>query len=79
MEELLEPYVHYVPLYPNLSNVDEQMQWILDHDRQARSIAKELGCTVGWKPIEGDKLYFVVHDPRSQNENKPSAPVEVDQ
>ena len=41
MEELLQPYVHYVPLFPNLTNVEEQMQWILDHDQQAQTIAHQ--------------------------------------
>mmetsp|Transcript_26937 Transcript_26937/g.74268 ORF Transcript_26937/g.74268 Transcript_26937/m.74268 type:complete len:513 (-) Transcript_26937:2646-4184(-) len=39
MEELLQPYVHYVPLLENLSNVEEQMQWVLDHDEEAQNIA----------------------------------------
>jgi Glycosyl transferase family 90 len=40
MEELLVPYVHYVPLRPDLSNAQEQMQWILDNDEQAQKIAQ---------------------------------------
>ena len=39
MDEMLEPYVHYLPLYANLSNVEEQVQWILDHDQEAQEIA----------------------------------------
>ncbi|KAL7560418.1 hypothetical protein ACA910_016168 [Epithemia clementina (nom. ined.)] len=39
MEELLQPYVHYVPLWSNLSNVEQQVQWVLDHDEQAQEIA----------------------------------------
>ena len=39
MEELLEPWVHYVPLADDLSDVHEKMQWILDHDEEAQEIA----------------------------------------
>jgi hypothetical protein len=39
MEELLQPWVHYVPLDPNLTNVEEQMQWVLNHDTEAQQIA----------------------------------------
>ena len=41
MEELLQPYVHYIPLYPNLSNVEEQVIWILQHDEEAQAIAHQ--------------------------------------
>ena len=40
MEELLEPWVHYVPLNNELSDVEEKMQWILDHDKEAQEIAR---------------------------------------
>ena len=39
MEELLEPWVHYVPLKDDLSDVEEKMQWIIDHDEEAQRIA----------------------------------------
>jgi extradiol dioxygenase family protein len=39
MEDQLIPYVHYVPINDDLSNVEEQMQWILDHDEYAEQIA----------------------------------------
>ena len=39
MEELLEPWVHYVPLADDLSDVEEKMQWVLDHDDEAQKIA----------------------------------------
>jgi hypothetical protein len=40
MEELLVPFVHYVPLRSDLSDAQEQMQWILDNDVQAQKIAQ---------------------------------------
>ncbi len=40
MEELLTPWVHYVPLKPDLSDISEKMNWIIDHDGEARKIAE---------------------------------------
>jgi hypothetical protein len=39
MEELLKPWVHYIPLDASLGDAEEKMQWVLDHDRQAQQIA----------------------------------------
>lgn len=39
MEELLEPWVHYIPLNEDLSDVEEKMQWVIDNDNEARRIA----------------------------------------
>lgn len=39
MEELLEPWVHYVPLADDLSDVEEKMQWVIDNDEEAQKIA----------------------------------------
>lgn len=39
MEELLQPYVHYIPLDDDLTNVEEQVQWMIDHDKEAEQIA----------------------------------------
>ena len=40
MEELLVPWIHYIPINDDLSDVEEKVQWILDHDEQARTIAR---------------------------------------
>eukprot|EP00548_Thalassiothrix_antarctica_P017692 CAMPEP_0194195102 /NCGR_PEP_ID=MMETSP0154-20130528/75945_1 /TAXON_ID=1049557 /ORGANISM="Thalassiothrix antarctica, Strain L6-D1" /LENGTH=496 /DNA_ID=CAMNT_0038919589 /DNA_START=22 /DNA_END=1509 /DNA_ORIENTATION=- len=40
MEERLQPYVHYVPLQPDMSDASQQMQWIIDNDDEARRIAE---------------------------------------
>ena len=40
MEELLEPWVHYVPLNEDLSNVEERIQWVIDHDDEAHAISR---------------------------------------
>ncbi len=44
MEEILEPYVHYIPLKRKmtLSNIKQQVSWVLKNDKKARKIA-ELG------------------------------------
>jgi hypothetical protein len=40
MEELLQPWVHYIPINDNLSDVEEKVQWVLDHDVEAQTIAR---------------------------------------
>lgn len=39
MEELLEPYVHYVPIDDN-NRVEDAVQWIFDNDLEAQAIAR---------------------------------------
>jgi len=39
MEELLEPWVHYIPINDALSDVEEKVKWIMDHPEQAQRIA----------------------------------------
>lgn len=41
MEELLEPWVHYIPLDPSFNDVEEKMQWVLDHDEEAEKISRQ--------------------------------------
>lgn len=40
MEELLEPYVHYVPVDADAGNVDAQMRWVVANDAEAQAIAR---------------------------------------
>ena len=42
MEELLEPWLHYIPLDPDNfgRDVHDKMQWVLDHDEEAQAIAQ---------------------------------------
>jgi Glycosyl transferase family 90 len=40
MEELLVPWVHYIPIQPDSSDIAEKMQWILEHDAEAKEIAR---------------------------------------
>lgn len=38
--ELLEPWVHYVPLNQNITDIEEKMQWVVENDYAARRIAE---------------------------------------
>jgi hypothetical protein len=38
-ESLLQPWVHYVPVAGDLSDLDERIQWCLEHDAECQQIA----------------------------------------
>jgi Glycosyl transferase family 90 len=40
MEELLEPYIHFVPIKPDLTDVHDAVQWILAHEQETKHISK---------------------------------------
>ena len=40
MEELLEPWVHYIPVFSNGSNVEKRIRWVGENDEKARRIAE---------------------------------------
>ena len=40
MEELLVPWLHYIPLARDASDVEEKMKWVVKNDREARAIAE---------------------------------------
>jgi Glycosyl transferase family 90 len=39
MEELLTPWVHYILLLDDMSDTEEKIQWIINHDQLAQTIA----------------------------------------
>lgn len=39
-QDRLIPWVHYVPVESDLSNLDEQIQWCLTHDEECKKIAE---------------------------------------
>jgi Glycosyl transferase family 90 len=41
MENLLQPWVHYIPISDDLSDVEEKVQWIVDHDNDVQQIARK--------------------------------------
>eukprot|EP00978_Attheya_sp_CCMP212_P039412 scaffold204569_cov53-Attheya_sp.AAC.2 len=40
MEESLEPWVHYIPIAKELTDLEEKMKWVMEHDTEARHIAE---------------------------------------
>lgn len=40
MEEVLEPWVHYIPLSKDGSNAEEMVKWVGENDRKAQRIAE---------------------------------------
>lgn len=40
MEELLKPWIHYIPINAALTDVEGKMAWILNHDKEAQEIAR---------------------------------------
>ena len=36
----LEPWVHYVPIKMDMSDLDEKLQWLINHDKEAEMIGK---------------------------------------
>ncbi|KAL7557412.1 hypothetical protein ACA910_016633 [Epithemia clementina (nom. ined.)] len=40
MEERLEPWIHYVPLRDDLSDVEERLTWVLTHKQEAARIVR---------------------------------------
>tara|TARA_A100001035_G_C27641747_1_gene434926 strand:- start:479 stop:850 length:372 start_codon:yes stop_codon:yes gene_type:complete len=40
MEGLLKPYVHYIPLKDDLSELDKIIQWCKDNDEKCQEIVK---------------------------------------
>ena len=39
MEELLEPWIHYIPIQRDFSDLDEKIAWMIRHDAEARRIS----------------------------------------
>ncbi|KAJ7120014.1 glycosyl transferase family 90-domain-containing protein [Mycena filopes] len=37
-DDWLKPYVHYIPLLPDLSDLEEKVEWALEYDAEARQI-----------------------------------------
>jgi hypothetical protein len=40
MEELLEPWIHYIPMNPDGSNAEERIKWVGENDEAAHRIAE---------------------------------------
>lgn len=40
MEDFLEPYVHFVPIAPDYTNIDEQVEWCNEHPDEVLKISE---------------------------------------
>jgi len=40
MEEILEPWVHYIPMREDGSDAEQMIEWVANNDEQARRIAE---------------------------------------
>mmetsp|Transcript_16697 Transcript_16697/g.30368 ORF Transcript_16697/g.30368 Transcript_16697/m.30368 type:complete len:531 (-) Transcript_16697:231-1823(-) len=40
MEESLDPWIHYIPITKELTDLEEKMKWVMEHDTEARHIAE---------------------------------------
>ena len=38
---LLVPWIHYIPILSDLSDLDEKFQWALDNDKECQKIAEK--------------------------------------
>jgi hypothetical protein len=39
-QDKLKPWVHFVPMKADLSDLEEKVQWVLDHEQEARQIVR---------------------------------------
>jgi hypothetical protein len=40
MESLLQPFVHYIPMHANVSNIEEMIIWCEDNPKKVQHISK---------------------------------------
>eukprot|EP00546_Thalassionema_frauenfeldii_P012352 CAMPEP_0178927166 /NCGR_PEP_ID=MMETSP0786-20121207/19015_1 /TAXON_ID=186022 /ORGANISM="Thalassionema frauenfeldii, Strain CCMP 1798" /LENGTH=311 /DNA_ID=CAMNT_0020602525 /DNA_START=655 /DNA_END=1590 /DNA_ORIENTATION=+ len=60
MEELLEPWTHFVPLAVDGSDLAQKVQWVFDHDDEAQYIAQR-----------GKKwIWDLLYHPQAERENR---------
>ena len=60
MEELLEPWVHYIPMNDDGSNAEEMVQWVIDNDQKAKLIAQRATLFI----------YDLLYHPDAESENR---------
>jgi hypothetical protein len=59
MEGLLEPYVHYVPLKDDYSDLEEQLKWCTDNDDKCQDIVKNANTFMKqFEDMEVEKRIF---------------------
>ncbi len=55
--KLMEPWVHYIPLNEDISDLFEKLDWALEHDAEARAIA-ENGNRLALENIMPEHIYL---------------------
>ena len=56
----LKPWVHYVPIERDLSNIKEQIAWAIEHDAEAHQIANN-GAGLGQEIFERKAVFAYIH------------------
>jgi Glycosyl transferase family 90 len=60
MEELLEPWVHYIPMADDGSDAEEMVRWMIDNDEKAKQIAERSTLF----------MYDLLYHPDAERENR---------
>jgi hypothetical protein len=60
MEELLEPWVHYIPMKEDGSDADAMVQWVIDNDEKAKEISQRASLFI----------YDLLFHPLAEMENR---------
>jgi len=55
--KILKPWVHYIPLNEDLSDLFEKLEWALEHDEEVRTIA-ENGHKLAFENIMPEHIYL---------------------
>ena len=68
----MEPWVHYIPIKPDFSDLEDKMQWLETHDEEAKEIAdnayefmllhrepEQMQCYAGLAMLEYVRLYHL--------------------
>uniref|UniRef100_A0A7S0ZFN3 Glycosyl transferase CAP10 domain-containing protein n=1 Tax=Timspurckia oligopyrenoides TaxID=708627 RepID=A0A7S0ZFN3_9RHOD len=55
---LLEPYVHYIPFNNNMSNLPQQVEWALSHEKEVQQIVRNANAFASFILSEESILIF---------------------
>ncbi|GMI00603.1 hypothetical protein TrLO_g8472 [Triparma laevis f. longispina] len=47
METMLIPYVHYIPVSSDFSDLEEKVNWCFENDKECKEIGETGGCWIG--------------------------------
>ena len=60
MEELLQPWVHYIPMLPDGSNAEEMVRWAFNNEEQAKRISERATLFI----------YDLLYHPDAENDDR---------